>query len=598
MQNVYRLNTAHRWLRAVLSGMVLVLLFTVGGAVLAQDLPPTAGGVEVQSEVLQTLAEEGRADFILVMAEQADLSAAYEMDWETRGWFVYNTLKETAERTQAPVIAALEAAGVRYESFIAGNEIYVYDGSRAVLNQALVAGEIQEVRAPVEITLSVPRFELVQPGPAPQNQIQATAWGIGDARAPDFWAQFGLRGEGVRVASIDTGAQWDHPALREAYACKDNPSSPACWRDPTNTCSAGLPCDNHGHGTHTIGTMIGSDDPSLPYRVGMAPGAQWIACKGCSSTNCSSVHLLACADWLLAPGGNPANRPLVVNNSWGGNFGYESPMKEVLQNWWAAGILPVFSAGNSGPACSTLLSPAAYPEAFAVGAYSNDNMWYNGDLYRYREIAKFSSCGPSSIAGQPYTKPNLSAPGIYIYSSVPSNKWGYSSGTSMAAPHVAGAAALLYSCAPALRGNMSAIFELLQQTADPPIFSGNCGGPADGLSNYTYGYGYLNVLRAGQAVCSPGTLRGRVTDAETGLPIAGAKVIFQMVDTSRSVVTDNNGNYQILLASGKNWTVSASYPGYFSSPTIQQTLTLNQTTVYDISLVPFPFRSYLPMIGK
>lgn len=211
MQNVYGLNTAHRWLRAVLSGMVLVLLFTVGGAALAQDLPPTAGGVEVQSEVLQTLAEEGRADFILVMAEQADLSAAYEMDWETRGWFVYNTLKETAERTQAPVIAALEAAGVRYESFIAGNEIYVYDGSRAVLNQALVAGEIQEVRAPVEITLSVPRFELVQPGPAPQNQIQATAWGIGDARAPDFWAQFGLRGEGVRVASIDTGAQWDHP---------------------------------------------------------------------------------------------------------------------------------------------------------------------------------------------------------------------------------------------------------------------------------------------------------------------------------------------------------------------------------------------------
>lgn len=168
----------------------------------------------------------------------------------------------------------------------------------------------------------------------------------------------------------------------------------------------------------------------------------------------------------------------------------------------------------------------------------------------------------------------------------------------MAAPHAAGAAALLYSCAPALRGNMTATFELFQQTADPPLYGGTCGDSGDGVSNYTYGYGYLNVLRAGQAICSPGTLRGRVNDAETGLPIIGAKVVFQTADISRSVFTDSNGNYQILLASGKNWTVSASYPGYFSSPTIQQTLTLNQTIIYDFSLVPFPIRSYLPIIGK
>lgn len=202
MQNVYRLKQVRRWLMAVLSGLLLVGLLTVGGSVLAQDLPPNSAGVAVQSEVLQTLQEEGRADFILVMAEQADLSAAYQMDWETRGWYVYNTLKETAERSQAPVIAALEAAGVRYQSFIAGNEIYVYDGSRAVLNRALWAGEIQEVRAPVEISLAAPRFELIQPGPAPQNQIQATAWGLTDTHAPDFWAQFGLRGEGVRVPAL------------------------------------------------------------------------------------------------------------------------------------------------------------------------------------------------------------------------------------------------------------------------------------------------------------------------------------------------------------------------------------------------------------
>jgi subtilisin family serine protease len=596
MQKVYRLNTAHRWLRAVLSGMVLVLLFTVGGAALAQDLPPGVGGVEVQGEVLQMLAEEGRADFILVMAEQADLSAAYEMDWDTRGWYVYHTLKETAARTQAPVIAALEAAGVRYESFFAGNEIYVYDGSRAVLNQALVAGEIQEVRAPVEITLTTPRFELVQPGPAPQIQTQATAWGIVDARAPDFWAQFGLRGEGVRVASIDTGAQWDHPALREAYACKDNPSSPACWRDPTNTCSAGLPCDNHGHGTHTIGTMVGSDSPTVQHRVGMAPGAQWIACKGCSERGCSSVHLLACADWLLAPGGNPANRPQVVNNSWGGNFGYDLSIANVLKAWRDAGILPVFSAGNSGSACSTLLSPAAYPEALAVGAYSNDNMWYNGYLHRYREIAIFSSRGPSAIGDQPYTKPNLSAPGISIISSVPTNGWGYGSGTSMSAPHVAGAAALLYACAPALRGNMSATFELLQQTADPPIFSGTCGDPGDGVSNFTYGYGYLNVLRAGQAVCPIGQVQGNVRALSTSQPIPNSRVILSWIGVPRQVVADTSGFFQTSVVA-QTYQVTAWAEGYCAA-TRQVSVSQGDTATVDLSLIECPNRLFLPSINR
>jgi|YNPMSStandDraft_1061717.scaffolds.fasta_scaffold05169_1 subtilisin family serine protease len=594
MQNIYRLKQARRWLMAVLSGLLLVALLTVGGSALAQDLPPTGAAAAVQSEVLQTLQEEGSADFILVMAEQADLSAAYQMDWETRGWYVYNTLKETAERSQAPVIAALEAAGVRYQSFIAGNEIYVYDGSRAVLNRALWAGEIQEVRAPVEITLAAPRFELVQPGPAPQNQIQATAWGISDTGAPDFWAQFGLRGEGVRVASIDTGAQWDHPALREAYACKDNPSSPACWQDPTGVCTAGLPCDDHGHGTHTIGTMIGSDNPALPHRVGMAPGAQWIACKGCSGVNCRGDHLAACADWLVELAIDPANRPQVVNNSWGDPRRLLQFDRQV-NAWRAAGILPVFAAGNTGQqGCSTLNSPADYPGSFAVAAH---------DLYpnppSFRQIAAFSSRGPSTIGSQPYTKPNLSAPGVAIRSAVPNqNVWESWSGTSMAAPHVAGAAALLYACAPALRGNMTATFELLQQTADPPVFSYSCGTPDGGLSNYTYGYGYLNVLRAGQAVCFPGTLRGQVLDGETNLPIRGAKVVFQAGDVRREVITDSNGNYEILLASQKGWSVSASFPGYYSSPTVQQTVNLNQTTTYNILLTPFPYRSFLPMIGK
>ena len=586
MQNVYRLKQVRRWGMVLLSGLLLVVTLMFGGVVLAQDLPPNSAGVAVQGEVLQTLQEEGSADFILVMAEQADLSAAYQMDWETRGWYVYNTLRETAERSQAPVIAALEAAGVRYQSFIAGNEIYVYDGSRTVLNRALWAGEIQEVRAPVEITLAAPQFRFVQPGPQPQSQIQSTAWGITDTGAPDFWAQFGLRGEDVRVASIDTGAQWDHPALLDAYACKDDPSSPVCWRDPAGKCTGGVPCDDHGHGTHTIGTMVGSDNPALPYRVGMAPGARWIACKGCTGTSCSGLHLAACADWLLAPGGSPLNRPQVVNNSWGGQGGNLWFISKV-NAWRASGIFPVFAAGNSGSSCSTLNSPGDYPQSFSVAAYTEG-----------RSIASFSSRGPLIINDQPYTKPDLTAPGDYILSSVPTNGWAYFRGTSMAAPHVAGAAALLYACALALRGDMTATFELLQQTADPPPTDSDiCGTPEDGLSNYTYGYGYLNVLRAGQTICPIGQIQGTVSALSTGQPLPNSIVSFIWIGKPWHLTTDSAGFFQKTSLVAQTYQVIASADGYCSASQ-QATVESGSTVTVNLSLIECPNRLFLPAINR
>ncbi|MFZ0534472.1 MAG: S8 family serine peptidase, partial [Anaerolineales bacterium] len=106
-----------------------------------------------------------------------------------------------------------------------------------------------------------------------------------------------------------------------------------------------------------------------------------------------------------------------------------------------------------------------------------------------------------SFGHDPYTKPNLSAPGVNICSTVPTNNWscGYS-GTSMASPHTAGAVALLWSCNPSLKGNIDATFRLLQNNTDAAP-AGICGAPADGQGNYTYGYGYLDVLAAGDATC-------------------------------------------------------------------------------------------------
>ncbi|MEN4010426.1 MAG: S8 family serine peptidase [Bellilinea sp.] len=569
--------------------LAALLSLALMGTARAQGLPPPeSGGGVVQNEVLQSLQEQGSSDFIIVMSEQADLSPAHGMDWEQRGWFVYNTLKETAERSQAAARAVLDAQGVRYQSFIAGNEIYVYDGDPAALNGVLALGGIAEVIAPVQISLAAP-FRLVQPAPLPQTELQsAIPWGIDYSGAPDFWASFGLRGEGIRVASIDTGAQYDHPALAGSYACAGgSPGDARCWRDATNVCPAGIPCDDQGHGTHTLGSMVGSDDPSLPYNAGMAPGAQWIACKGCAGSTCSGAHLSACADWLIAPGGNPNNRPQVVNNSWGGSSGGGNAwFRARVVAWRASGIFPVFAAGNYGAnGCSSLVSPGDYPESFAVAAHDSGG-----------RVAYFSSRGPASAAlgAQPYTKPNLIAPGTGVISAEPGSQWGWRSGTSMAAPHVAGAVALLWSCAPALKGQMDATVQALQQTARTPPADLTCGTLPAGQGNFAYGYGYLDAWRGGTAICNPGTYTGIVRDAETGQPLNGTLLTLTKNGVSRQTRTNTSGMFSILLGNG-GWNISVAYPGYYSV-NLSRTVVVNQTMNETILLIPYPYRLYLPAV--
>ncbi|MFZ3078524.1 MAG: S8 family serine peptidase, partial [Bellilinea sp.] len=323
----------------------------------------------------------------------------------------------------------------------------------------------------------------------PQAILAGTpTWGLTDTGAPAFWSTYGRQGQGIIVANIDTGVQYDHPALVNSFRCQGSvlPTA-ACWKDVTPT-AATTPYDDQGHGTHTMGTMVGSNNPALTNNVGMAPGAKWIACKAFVGTSASNQDLLECAQWLLAPGGSAANRPHIINNSWGGDpSSYDEWFLPSVQAWRAAGIFPVFSAGNDGVAdtCKEIGSPANYPEAFTVAAHDS-NGW----------IAYFSSQGPSGTS----LKPNLSAPGVNIYSSVPGNAYGYLSGTSMSAPHASGAAALLWSCNPALIGQIDQTFTLLENSAGAAP-AGNCSAPASGGGNYTYGYGYLNAFQAGQGVC-------------------------------------------------------------------------------------------------
>jgi hypothetical protein len=553
--------------------MILAAL-SAPASVMAQEPATEAQPIATIEQDLLTALAEGPADFMVEMVAQADLSKAYDIkDWDARGWFVYNTLKATAEQSQAHARDYLDKVGLRYDSYFTGNEIYVWAGDLKAANTLAALPEVAGIRAP--------RTGYVDPvvsevSAAPEGP-DALAWGIDWVEADLFWANFGIQGEGIIVANIDTGVQWDHPALDQAYKCPSNPTDPACWSDPSNSCG-GAVCDNNGHGTHTMGTMVGDDDPSLTWQAGMAPNAQFIMCKGCESSSCSEASLLACGDWIVAPAGDPANRPHIVNNSWGGRTGTcDTWYLAKVQAWRAAGIFPAFSAGNSGSSCSTLGVPGVYQESFASGGFDS-----SGNTYTSSSRGPAPSSPPTCDPHEPYTKPNIAAPAVSVCSSVPTNGWscGYS-GTSMASPHSAGAVALLWSCNPSLIGQIDQTFEILQNSTDAPPDAGNCGAPPDGEGEYTHGYGYLNVYNAGMLWCGEtGILDGHVYEATKG-PIAGATVNAG----GPTATTDATGYYSMTLLVG-TYVVTASHPLYTDMVIADVDVTTGTVTTQDFDLEP------------
>jgi hypothetical protein len=533
--------------------LVLSLLPTVGLAQDTKDMPQLSD--KVDKELADLLSVNGSADFIATMAEQADLSPAYEIgDWNARGQYVYDVLRAVAERSQANAKDYLDKLGLRYQTFIAGNELYVFGGNLDTTEALATLPEVSYIRA-------TRVYQIPEPIPgdvAPANTPQATTdWGITDTKADLFWSQFGYEGDGIVVSNIDTGVDYTHVALNANYKCQANPSNPECWLDPgAQSCTGpgGGPCDTiySGiyHGSHTMGTMAADNDPSLTWIAGMAPNAKWIACLGCPSGSCPDLDLNTCADWVVAPNGNPNARPHIVNNSWGGGGGDPWYLAKV-NAWRAAGVFPAFSAGNSY-SCNTLGSPGDYQESFGSASHQVS-----------RTISDFSSKGPSTYGHDPYTKPNISSPGEDIWSTQPGNGWTSISGTSMASPHTAGAVALLWSCNPSLVGNIDQTFQILQSMSDTPP-TGSCSAPPDGQGNYTYGYGYLDILAAGEQYCVSdwGAINGHVYNAVTNAPIDGVAVTgYRDAGGSWADDTDATGYYSMTVGVG-TYTVEAVHPQY------------------------------------
>ena len=425
-------------------------------------------------------SEDGTGSFFVQFGDRTPLAAASRIpNWVQRGQAVVTALQTTANRSQAGVRGYLQAQGFAFTPYWVVNAVYVPHGT---LELARDLSRRPEVAAIVpESIRSVP--------PATAGSTLSVGWNLSMIGADQVWATYSNRGTGMVVANIDTGVQYTHPALVSQYRGNlggGNFSHDGNWFDPAKICGA-APCDNNGHGTHTMGTMVGDDGAG--NQVGVAPGAKWIACKGCESNSCSSSSLISCAQWVMAPGGDASKRPNAVNNSWGGGNG-DSWYQSYVQNWVSSGIFPAFSAGNSGPACGSANSPGDYPESFASGAVDS-----------LQNIASFSSRGPSAFGG---IKPNLSAPGVGIVSSYPTNSYASLSGTSMASPHTAASAALLWAVRPSLIGNIAGTESLLTANAAPRGTTETCGGIAAGaVPNDTFGYGRLDIKKAVDAGGGP-----------------------------------------------------------------------------------------------
>lgn len=283
---------------------------------------------------------------------------------------------------------------------------------------------------------------------APPGLFGRGDWGLAAIGAPAVWRDYGLDGSGVRVGSIDSGVDAGHPDLAGKVVA---------WRD----FAAGRPepYDDNGHGTHTIGTMIGGAAGGAP--IGVAPGAKVVVAKALDRNGDATLStLMAACQWIADPDGDPAtaDAPSVVNASWGAPSAAAERLRPIIRRWRELGIVPVFAAGNTGRSVS---APAVYPESLAVGA-----------LGPRGRVARFSSREPPADRAQALVglgrragtgKPDLSAPGVEITSSVPEGAWTSLSGTSMAAPHVAGTIALLRQADPAL--GASAIEMILRRSA-------------------------------------------------------------------------------------------------------------------------------------
>ncbi|KDO18274.1 hypothetical protein SPRG_16238, partial [Saprolegnia parasitica CBS 223.65] len=457
---------------------------------------------KIASSVLRELETKGSSSVIVTFKKDATESLEnYELianPAERREKFVEAAMIEATKRASALTDAI--GAGAEVKSFWIAPVVSIKNANKATLDKVASLNNVAKVESIHNIKLTTV-IKGKKNSPVDNDRPTGIQWGVDTVGAPAIWEY--TKGKGVVIGSIDTGVRHTHEAIKSKWR------SDRGWYDPYN--QTALPEDIDGHGTHTIGTMVGD------YGIGVAPEAQFIACRGLYEGSGDDESLLKCAEFMVCPtkpdGSDPdcTKGADLVNNSWGGDASSSTWFADVIDAWHKTGITPIFANGNEGPVCAKTDNPASYRNVISVGALGSYDDSPN-------DLAFFSSKGPARYRdanGDMHTivKPDISAPGFFTYSAVNSSDtlYDYNAGTSMAAPHVAGVVALIKSVQTDLTYNQ--IYHYLTTTtvkdvltAEPEewvlrdknktTFAGapNCGGVSDNAwPNNRYGYGRVNV---------------------------------------------------------------------------------------------------------
>ena len=456
----------------MIAGMVLVLSWN----------PSSAGELSRGlSEVLENKTPHDMVPVIVRMSVQTDLSLVTRDiprgEKKVRLQRVIQSLKNRALKRPQDLIDLIkkEQSLGRVDSY---TPYWIFNG----LALKATPDVIEKIGLRDDVALVAEDFSIPRPSFASSALLQTApcdSWNIEKVRAPEVWER-GYDGSGVVVGIIDTGVDVTHPDLAGSFRGGSN-----SWFDPHG--EHAFPVDAAGpatgHGTHVAGIIVGGDRSGAP--IGVAPGAKWIAARIWNDAGdealSSDVHRIF--QWFMDPDGDPETDdfPDVINNSWGVKLLGAVPwclpeLQDDIRAWREAGIIPVFTAGNSGPWFFSGESPGNYPETIAVGA-SNP----------FDAVALFSSRGPGNCNRSIF--PDIVAPGVTVCSSVPEGGYGTISGTSQAAPHVVGTIALMLSADPGL--TMEEIEAKLKITAQPIGWL---------FPNFTSGWGRLDALKAVNSV--------------------------------------------------------------------------------------------------
>jgi len=473
----------------------IILIFFIA------NTPMSFGNDKIDKQLKNQLKHQETVEIYVLLKNKHTIQPYSGSDRISKLKHHIQQLKSNAEFSQAKIKTLLSTLTQDYKFYWVNNSFWARLDSDKVRGLAATNG-IKKV-----YSNSTQKLKLVNPKNPnqPQNKNnRAIEWSLSHINIPEVW-NLGYRGEGIIIAGQDTGYQWDHVAIKNQYAGWDgkNVNHNYHWHDaivnPFVGCvdNAQNPasCDDHGHGTHTMGTMVGDDNQG--NQIGVAPESKWIGCRNMNVGNGSPATYTDCFQFFMEPtdnnGLNPdvTKAPHIINNSWAcivdeGCVQHDA-LLSVVNNVVDAGIFVIVAAGNSGPGCNTIDAPAAiYNKSLTIGSITFED-----------EISSFSSQGAVTVDGSNRIKPDLVAPGSSIRSAQLNGDYITFSGTSMAAPHVAGLAALMISANPDMAGKPKILKQVILRTTQALTTQQACNGvQGTERPNNTFGWGKIDALAA------------------------------------------------------------------------------------------------------